>query len=293
MQKFADQAAPAAVPTTANSTKAADEINAHNTVTATALVGVMKEVTMMLDGMLRQLPQELSYVLAPKPTPKSGAVENSGTQVVETRTVIAAPQISKTLPSAGPASIPPSNFRAQRYRDGSMSLFETSGGRTTRKPILLTIRTPLKPQTIHTHPSPEYRAIDLHTVRDQATDAIYAVSDELARDLVIEGKIKMAHVCMALTMTEDGVVFLWPVDLSPGSLRTSSLAAIQMASEHHIKVCHDENGCSAWQRAGSWREPPWPSVTVAEVVEAAFVGRVISSMNHPVLWKIRNYRKSR
>jgi hypothetical protein len=71
------------------------------------------------------------------------------------------------------------------------------------------------------------------------------------------------------------------------------MAAIQMASERWTKVRHDEKGCVPWHRAGCWPEWSWPSITVAEIIEAAFVGRFISSMNHPVLWRIRNYRKSK
>jgi hypothetical protein len=85
-------------------------------------------------------------------------------------------------------------------------------------------------------------------------------------------------------------VFLIPVPL-PGEDGTrnpwhESLAqAVDHAKKHWIRIAANKHtgGYDVYQAEGKLQEPEWPSYDIEAIVQVAFRGKIISSIDHPVV----------
>ena len=96
------------------------------------------------------------------------------------------------------------------------------------------------------------------------------------------------------TITRQGVVLLWPVRLprEDGRLdewNRSALEAADMARECWVRVAANMSlgAYEVYEAAGSIPDPEWPDVTFRALLEIAFKGRFIQSLDHPVIHRLR------
>ena len=159
------------------------------------------------------------------------------------------------------------------------------------KKALLTVpvRKPTRQEFVRVHPDPAFRTqIALIELRDEGE--VYAVEQGLCAELPGEVIPKV----LLTTITKQGVVLLWPIRL-PGedgrldAWNRSALDAADLATKKWVKVVSDRalGAYSVFEATGNLSDPEWPEVSFEELVRVAFKGRVISTLDHPVLRRLR------
>lgn len=156
--------------------------------------------------------------------------------------------------------------------------------------LTVPVRKPTRQEFVRVHPDHAYRMqIGLIELRDEGE--VYAVEQSLCPEL--PGEVIPKVLVTAITK-HSGVVFLWPIRL-PGAdgrldpWNQSALDAADLATKKWVKVASDRalGAYNVFEATGSLSDPEWPDVTFGELVRVAFKGRVISSLDHPVLRRLR------
>jgi hypothetical protein len=159
------------------------------------------------------------------------------------------------------------------------------------KKALLTVPVckPHRQWFVRVHPDPnfhlEFAVLELKEDRDT-----YLVDPALLPELPSEVVPKILFT----SITRQGVVFLWPVRLpSPDGRRDewgrSSLEAAEIATRRWIRVASNLSlgAYEVFEAAANLPEPEWPDVTFKQLVEIAFRDRLIRTLDHPAIKKLR------
>jgi len=263
--------------TTADSTKAADGTNTRSTNDGVAVLCAMDKASMKLIGKCRLPTVSVEVILGKE---EAHEPQDSGGQVPE----MPSPPLIEWVRESW--------FRALDTGDAkAFKAYEAK--RTTRcaaaKPTVIDIREPRNKEWINTHPHPAYRSIFVYSIKERATGQLHPVSPEIVKVLQPEGKVKLQCVQMALTMSLGGDLFLWPVDVSPRSQRKSSVNAIEKASKHWSQlVSHSKNPYKlTFAKVSPFEDTLWPGMYISDVLEVAFGGPLISSLQDPLIAKLR------
>jgi hypothetical protein len=179
-----------------------------------------------------------------------------------------------------PDPFDPANLRLDQ------SFVESAGVRK----LLTTIPVgkPNKQDFIRVHPDPAFRQlvglIDLHEERE-----IYLVPQTLAHELVGE----FLPFTLFTTINRQGVTRLWPVRVPDADGRAmewhrSALEAAERAMTKWIRVTANMSlGAYEVRVSDSTAEPQWPEQTFNELLRIAFKDRLITSLDHPVVKRLR------
>ena len=123
-----------------------------------------------------------------------------------------------------------------------------------------------------------------------STKEVYLVSPKLQQDLAGELIPKRLYKCT----TRQGDVFLWPVRIpdSQGNLdtwNTSAHEAARVAKDSWVRVVSNKEISSydVVHPRMDLPEPKWPDITDEEFVNLAFKDRMIDSLDHPTIKKLR------
>jgi len=119
----------------------------------------------------------------------------------------------------------------------------------------------------------------------------YLVIPDIARDIPGEYVMSTMHTCI----NRAGVVFLWPVRLpSPDGRQLawhhSAQVAAEMAMKRWIRVKANMSlgAYDIFEASCTIPEPEWPSdISFPKLLEIAFKGRLVDSLDHPVLKRLR------
>jgi hypothetical protein len=183
---------------------------------------------------------------------------------------------------------PPDPFDPMRLRLSQRSV--TSVGLRKRL-TTVPVRKPSREWFVRCHPTGEYR-LETPVVELKEDRETYLVNSELW-DLLAE-EATFSPRMLSLTVTRSGTPFLWPVRL-PGpdgridSWNGSALEAVATAETSWVRV-------SANMQLGAYDviestaivdEPVWPTEPMAEILKVAFRGKLIDSIDHPVLRRLR------
>jgi hypothetical protein len=167
------------------------------------------------------------------------------------------------------------------------SFIETAGV----KKLLTTVpvRRPSPQDFVRVHPAPEYRenfaVIEIKDDREE-----YLVHPTILPDLT--GEVVLKTVFTAIN--RQGVTFLWPVRLpAPDDRRSdwprSAREAAELATTRWVRV-------KANMSLGAYEitttesviaDPVWPELSFQELVSIAFRGRIITTLDHPVIKRLR------
>ena len=118
----------------------------------------------------------------------------------------------------------------------------------------------------------------------------YVVAASLVPELVGEFVSKTLYT----TVNRQGVVSLWPVRLPDPDGREmewhrSAREAAELATTRWVR-CKANRSLGAYeifQAEACIAEPTWPDLTFQEVIRIAFRDRLITSMDHPVIKRLR------
>ena len=170
----------------------------------------------------------------------------------------------------------------------SQEFLETAGA----KKILTTVwvRKPNKQDFVRVHPAPEFReAFAVIALKDDREER-YLLMPDIAAALPTEIVTEMFHT----TINRQRVVSLWPVRLpaSDGRINEwhrSAQEAAERAMSRWIRVVPNMSlgANEIFEAEGKIPEPEWPEYTFHDLLRIGFRDRIINSLDHPVLKRLR------
>ena len=148
---------------------------------------------------------------------------------------------------------------------------------------VVTVRQPHKEAFVRVHPDVEYHAHNLPTVKDSRTRQIYLIDPELEIAVPLQGTI--TYLNLATAITREGHVFLWSYANVIGAEANFERNAQYRAMRTWLRV-RRSNPSSEGRLEKlliAQEEPLWPELTLSQLLELAFKGRVIDSRSHALL----------
>jgi len=144
---------------------------------------------------------------------------------------------------------------------------------------------PKKPQFFRTHTAAEMTFAAM-LLEQKETRESYVVMPEVAQELSELVRPVQLHACI----DRQNNVFLIPVPL-PGEDGTrnpwhESLAqAVEHAKQKWLRITANMHlgGYDVYEAEGTLPEPEWPEHTIDHLVQVAFRGKIITSLDHPVV----------
>jgi len=204
-----------------------------------------------------------------------------------TKPIAAAPAVDAAAPAVGPAAAAvPDPFDIASLRLNP-SFLETAGV----KKLITTVpvKKPSPQDFVRVHAAPEYREnyamIELKDDREE-----YLVHPLIVPELT--GEVTYKTVFTAVN--RQGICFLWPVRIPapddrkaewPRSLRVA--AELAMNKWVRVKANMSLGAYEITVADSVMAEPAWPVLTFQELVRVAFQGRIVTTLEHPVVKRLR------
>ena len=193
--------------------------------------------------------------------------------------------------SEGPAKHP--QPAPDPFDPGRLRLSQDFSATLGVKKALLTVpvRKPAKEWWVQTHPEESYR-LQTAVLELKEDREIYLVDPILWPELATESTFSPR--ALFTSITRQGVVFLWPVRL-PGpdgrldEWNRSALEAATRAQGQWVRVAANMHlgAYEVFEASPGLPAPEWPEVPFAELLRVAFKGRFLTSLDHPVLRRLR------
>lgn len=163
-----------------------------------------------------------------------------------------------------------------------------------RKTLKCKVRKPSKEWWIQTCPDESYR-IECPVVELKEENETYWVNPPLWSELLGEPTFvrKALFLYTAKHTWAQGDYFLWSIRLpdTDGKIddwnRSAMEFALQTGEWQRITANRDLGEYDQFLTSSSWSDPEWPDVSFQELVRAAFKGRLIDSLSHPVIQNLR------
>jgi hypothetical protein len=151
------------------------------------------------------------------------------------------------------------------------------------------VRKPNSHEFFRTHPDPDVW-FNTGVFEDKEEREIFFVTPAM-RDALM-GEVK--PVILAVTINSQSVLSLWPLKLPNDEMRHNAWSetareAAELAKTHWVRVKADMSlgGYRIYKAEGQLSEPEWPNKPLNELLELAFRGRIIDSVDHPVVRRLR------
>lgn len=169
----------------------------------------------------------------------------------------------------------------------SQNFAETAGVRKLLKTV--PVHKPNPQDFVRVHPNPTYRdnfpVIELKDDREE-----YVVVAELLPELIGEFVSKTLFTAV----NRQGVIFLWPVRLpDPNGKQMewwrSMREAAELAMTQWIRTKSNMSlgAYEMYVAESTMSEPEWPDVTFQDLIRLAFRDRLITTLDHPVIKRLR------
>jgi hypothetical protein len=120
----------------------------------------------------------------------------------------------------------------------------------------------------------------------------YIVAKELRPELMTEATFRSKLLVTA--MSRQGVLFLWEVNLPRENGRADEwsrtmLEAVKLAATGWVRVVAnlDLGAYDIFQASAQLADPEWPEISFNQILRVAFRDRLINSLDHPVLRRLR------
>jgi hypothetical protein len=169
----------------------------------------------------------------------------------------------------------------------SQSFIQTAGVKKLLRTV--PVHKPNPQDFVRVHPSPEYCA-DLPIVELKDEREEYVVGPDLVDELVGE----LAPKTLFTAINRQGDPFLWPVRLpSPDGkqldwhLSMREAAELAMTQWVRVKASMSLKAYEMYVAEGAMSDPVWPEVSFQELIKIAFRNRLITSLDHPVIKRLR------
>lgn len=152
------------------------------------------------------------------------------------------------------------------------------------------VRKPDRHWFIRVHPDPTYR-LDCFTIELKDENETYIVMSDIYPYVAEEAVPKTVFTAI----NRSGTPFLWPIRL-PGpdgrqdDWNKTAHAAAELAMTKWLRVASDRTaGCYQILEAtaANLSEPEWPTELFTHLLKIAFKDRLIDTLDHPVLRRLR------
>ena len=173
----------------------------------------------------------------------------------------------------------------------SLALTQDFGALAGVKKALVTVpvRKPNNQAYVRVHPGGAWR-FQAAILQLKDDGECYLVVPMLYSELVDEVRPKILYAAIS----RDGSPFLWPVN-APGvdgrldNWSESAHVAAQMAQTHWVRLIANRTvgAYDVMQATNLADEPQWPEKSFEEIVQIAFKGRIIESLDHPIIKRLR------
>ena len=191
-------------------------------------------------------------------------------------------KISETTPNVNPADIfNPENLRLDQ------DFAETIG--VKKLVTTIPVKKPSPQDFIRVNPAPAYR-LSVGIIELKEDREVYLVMPSVAAVVSEE----MYRATLFTAINRQGVAFLWPVRLpSPDGRQSewqrSAAEAAELAMKGWVRVRANMalGAYDIFQASTLIPEPEWPELSFSEMLSIAFKERVVSSLDHPVLKRLR------
>jgi len=203
-------------------------------------------------------------------------------------------QENSLLTGDGTTSQPSTNGVSNAFSIDNLRLSQAYRNMTEVSKIITTVpvRKPMKQEFIRVHPGKDWQ-IETAVIELKEDREHYLVFPGLWSELLGDLTPKL----LLTAVSRQGVVFLWPIRL-PGedgrldAWNQSALEASQLARDHWVRVSANMSlgGYEVFQASGALPKPEWPTLSFEELVNIAFKGKMIASIDHPVIAKLRGLR---
>lgn len=193
--------------------------------------------------------------------------------------------VDPVLNDADAAKIP-DPFDLENLRLGQ-NFAETAGVKKLLKTV--PVHRPSPQEFVRVRPDPAYRdnfpVIELKDDREE-----FVVVSELLPELIGEFVSKTLYTAI----NRQGVLFLWPVRLPDPTGRSNEwwrtgreCAELAMHKWMRMKSNMSLGGYEMWEAESTMSEPIWPDVSFQEIIKIAFKDRLIQTLDHPVIKRLR------
>ena len=181
--------------------------------------------------------------------------------------------------------------QTSKFSPDALKLSQSYADQIPAKKIFnnIPVQKPGKQEFIRVHPDSEYRlaTMVLEIKDDRET---YLVDPALWEELHNELTTKL----LALYVNRQNVLKLWPIKL-PGadgkldSWNESALVAAQHAQNAWVRVSSnmDLGAYEIYEALEKLTEPHWQELSMERILELAFKGKYIDSLDHPVIQKLK------
>ena len=148
---------------------------------------------------------------------------------------------------------------------------------------------PNKKDFVRFHPSLDYRFVGAMLI-DGGVDGWHLVHRSVALQLQDDISVASLHV----GITQAGRVFITPVQM-PGAdgrrnpWHESRARAVAVAETRWVRIIADQafGGYRVRDANGHLPEPTWPKLSFNDLMKLAFRGKVITSLDHPVVRRLQ------
>jgi hypothetical protein len=197
-------------------------------------------------------------------------------------------QITPASPTSPARPEPPDPFDPAALRLGA----DYSEGLGVRK-VITTVpnRKPNKSEWFQVRPGEEWQLQTAVLELERGVERLtYLVAPALWPEL--SGEIVHALLLPCVNRAND--LFLWRIKLPgadgrPNSWTESALEIAKAAETTWCRMVSDTaNGIyTHYVSTATWPDPKWPALSLSEIIKLAFRGRMIDSLDHPVLQELR------
>jgi hypothetical protein len=154
----------------------------------------------------------------------------------------------------------------------------------------LPVRKATRQEFWRAHPD-EGMALVTSAIEDKETREYYIIAPDMVPSMLALGEVVAVKFIPAIT--RQGVLLLVPAKL-PGEASSNTawqdtmLLAVERAKTKWVRVSADMalGAYRIFEALGELSEPEWPKMTLNEMLEISFKGRVIDSEDHPIFNKL-------
>ncbi len=166
---------------------------------------------------------------------------------------------------------------------------ELEGVETKRVRTKITVGKPPKDQFFRVKDGAEYW-VAFGLIEMERSSSFYLVAPGPVRDWMIEEGVKSFSDCvLCLAVTRHGEPRVWPLKQSTNPWHETARNVAEMAKTGWTKLIPDQSAgyYVSGTATNQAKEPVWPAESFEEILEKAFAGRIIDSLNHDVVKELR------
>lgn len=182
----------------------------------------------------------------------------------------------------------PDPFDPERLR---LSASYADHAAVVKKIVMVPVRKPANQDFVRVHPHEDYR-LSTGVLEVKEDREMYLVEPELLPEISTESAVGPQMLVTAINRQD--VLFLWPVRLPGFDGRTNSwsqsaMDAMTLAKEDWIRMTANMSlgGYDVFRAASVLQDPVWPDLSFREILEIAFKDKVIDTIDHPILRRLR------